>query len=138
MPPIVRVDFSDGILIECDGLPSVHITLASTSISSESVGGKTYLVAEFPKTGTLANREATLNKLIQEYYENKVLLSSLPADDQTRQVPPILSPDERIEKISGKDYLITTLMWIQVHLYSLSPLKYTTRCSDLPITGEWW
>lgn len=124
MPPIREISFADGVKIVGDGIPSVDIA-----------------IAQFPQTGTLANREAALNKLIQEQYEVKTLLSDLLADNPDERVfqdPPVLLPCERIEKIVGKNYLITTTMFIQVHIYSLSPLKYTIRCSDEPITEEWW
>ena len=121
MPAIKEISFADGIRIVGDGIPSIEVKLA-----------------QFPKTGTLVSRETTLNKLIQEKYEETVLLSSLEPDDRLLQALPILLPCERIEKITGKDYLITTRMFVQVHIYSLSPLKYTIRCSDNPITGEWW
>lgn len=119
MPPIKEISLAGGIRIVGDGIPSIEVKLA-----------------QFPVTGTLASREAAVNKLIQGYYEDKTLLSSLLADDPARLG--ILADNQRIEKISGKEYLIATLMWVQVHLYSLSPLKYTIRCSDFPITEEWW
>ena len=121
MPPIKEISFANGIKIVGDGIPSVDIAFA-----------------QFPSTGTLGNREANLNKLIQGKYEEKVLLSSLEADDRVRQLSPMLLPCERIEKIGGKGYLITTVMYVKIHLYSLSPLKYNICCSDEPITGEWW
>lgn len=121
MPPIKEISFADGIRIVGDGIPSIEVKLA-----------------QFPSTGAMASRETTLNKTIQANYEDRKLLSDFPLDDPVRQSPPILTSNERIEKIAGKDYLITTLMYVQVHLYSLSPLKYTIRCSDSPITGEWW
>lgn len=119
MPPIKEISFQDGVKIMGDGIPSVDIT-----------------VAQFPSTGNLASRQANLNKLIQDYYEDKKLLSDFPLDDPVRQNPPILLPRERIEKIAGKDYLITTLMFVKVIIYSLNPLKYNIRCSDDPISDS--
>ena len=116
MPAIREISFQNGIKIVGDGIPSVDIA-----------------IAQFPSTGTLANRQTTINKLIQEQYEDRQLLSNFPSDDPVRQNPPVLIPRERIEKIGSKDYLITTLMFVKVIIYSLSPLKYNIRCSDLPI-----
>ena len=126
MPAIKEISFADGIRIEGDGIPSVWIK-----------------EIDFPKippgeAEKEREMEGILTRDLQANYEEKVLLSSLEADDRLLQALPILLPCERIEKISGKDYLITTRMFVQVHLYSLSPLKYTIRCSDDPITGEWW
>ena len=120
MPAIKEISFTNGIKIVGDGIPSVDIT-----------------IAQFPNTGTLANRQTAINKLIQDYYEDRKLLSDFPSDDPVRQNPPVLClPYERIEKIGGKDYLITTLMFVKVIFYSLSPLKYNIRCSDLPILAS--
>ena len=127
MPPIKSIDFSDGIrIVGSDFLPTVWIK-----------------EKDFPKippgeAEKEREMEGILSRDIQANYEVKTLLSGFLADDPVRQSPPILLPVERIEKISGKDYLITTLMFVQVHVYSLSPLKYTIVCSDLPIGGEWW
>ena len=118
MPAIKEISFLNGIKIVGDGIPSVDIT-----------------IAQFPQTGSLSNREVTLNKLLQSYYEDKKLLSDLSFDSVRLGQ---LLPYERIEKIGGKDYLVTTLMYTQVHIYSLNPLKYIICCSDNPITGEWW
>ena len=49
-----------------------------------------------------------------------------------------LLPNERIETIQGKDTYIIREMFAAVHVFSLNPIKYTTRFSDLPIGGEWW
>jgi len=114
MPPIKEVSFANGIKIVGNNIPSVDITFA-----------------QFPSTGTLANRQAALNKLIQDFYEDKKLLSDFPLDDPVRLGQ--LLPCERIKKIGEKDYLITTLMYVKVIIYSLSPLKYNIRCSDNPI-----
>ena len=116
MPAIREISFVNGIRIEGDGIPSVNIA-----------------VSQFPSIGALANRQAALNRLLQEYYEVEELLSSYPPDDPVRAA--ILNSNQRIQKISGQDYVITTLMYIKVIIYSLSPLKYNIRCSDLPIPG---
>lgn len=122
MPPIKEISSADGIKIDCEGLASYWLKLV-----------------DFPKTQSWITPEAyggILTDLIQPQYEQKFLVSSLSSDyhDGLTQ----LLPNERIEKIQGKDYLVITTMFVQVHIYSLSPLKYTIRCSDEPITGEWW
>ena len=124
MPLIKSVDFSDGIRIIGSGIPYAWIKKA-----------------DFPKIAPgeaekEREMEGILSRDIQANYEVKTLLSDIPNDDPVRLGQ--LLPCERIEKIAGKNYLITTIMYVQVHVFSTSPLKYTVRCSDYPITGEWW
>ena len=124
MPSIKQIDFSDGIRIVGSGIPDVWIK-----------------EKDFPKISPgeaekEREMEGILSRDIQANYEVKTLLSDIPNDDPVRLGQ--LLPCERIEKIAGKNYLITTIMYVQVHVFSTSPLKYTVRCSDEPITGEWW
>ena len=124
MPSIKQIDFSDGIRIVGSGIPDVWIK-----------------EKDFPKISPgeaekEREMEGILSRDIQANYEVKTLLSDIPNDDPVRLGQ--LLPCERIEKITGKDYLITTIMYVAVHVFSTSPLKYTVRCSDEPITGEWW
>jgi len=126
MPPIKSVDLSDGIRIEGSGIPDVWI-----------------MKADFPKISPgeaekEREMEGILFRDLQANYEIKTLLSDFPSDDPVKQDPPQLLPNERIEKVTGKDYLITTVMYVAAHVFSTSPLKYTVRCSDEPIGGEWW
>ena len=129
MPPIRQIDLSDGIRIVGSGVPSVWI--------KES---------EFPKISPgeaekEREMEGRLTSDLQANYEVKTLLSDIPDindEDPLMQDPPILTQNERIEKIKGKDTLITTLMYVAVHIFATSPLKYTIRCSNSPIGGEWW
>lgn len=127
MPPIRGIDFSDGIRIIGSGVPSVWIKKA-----------------DFPKVSPgeaekEREMEGILSRDLQANYEVKTLLSDIPdiTDDDPLMLGQLL-PNERIEKIRGKDTLITTLMWVAVHIFSTNPLKYTIRCSDSPIGGEWW
>jgi len=126
MPPIKSVDFSDGIRIEGSGIPDVWVK-----------------EKDFPKippgeAEKEREMEGILSRDLQANYEVKTLLSEFPSDDSVRQDPPQLVPNERIERIKGRDYLITTIMYVQAHVFSTNPLKYTVRCSDSPIGGEWW
>ena len=129
MPPIKEISFDKGIKIVGDGIPSVDIA-----------------IADFPKVppGEAEKEremEGILTRDLQANYEVKILLSDIAIenpDDRVLQDPPILLPCERIEKIAGKNYLITIRMFVEVHIYSVNPLKYNICCSDNPITGEWW
>lgn len=129
MPPIRQVDLSDGIRIVGSGVPSVWIK-----------------EKDFPKipSGEAEKEremEGILIRDIQANYEKKTLLSEYPDDDPVKQDPPKLLINERIEKIKGKDYLVSILMYIAVHIYSTNPLKYTVKCQNSragAIGGEWW
>ena len=124
MPLIKSVDLSDGIKIVGSGIPDVWVK-----------------EKDFPKISPgeaekEREMEGILTKDLRANYEVKTLLSEFPNDDPVKLGQ--LLPNERIEKIAGKDYLITTIMYVAVHVYSTSPLKYTIQCSDFPIGGEWW
>ena len=124
MPPIKSVDLSDGIRIEGSGIPDVWIKKADFPKISPGEAEKE------------REMEGILTRDVQSNYEVKTPLSDFPSDDPVKLGQ--LLPTERIEKITGKDYLITTVMYVACHVFSTSPLKYTIRCSDLPIGGEWW
>jgi len=126
MPPIKSVDFSDGIRIVGSGIPPVWIKKADFPKISPGEAEKE------------REMEGILTRDVQSNYEVKTPLSDFPSDDPVKQDPPQLLPNERIEKVTGKDYLITTVMYVAVHVFSTSPLKYTVRCSDESIGGEWW
>lgn len=127
MPSIKGIDLSDGIRIVGSGIPSVWIK-----------------EADFPKispgeTEKEREMEGILSRDLQANYEDKILLSDIPdITDDDPLMQGILHPNERIEKIRGKDTLITTLMYVAVHIFSTSPLKYTIQCSNSPVGGEWW
>ena len=124
MPPIKSIDFSDGIRIVGSGIPDVWIKKADFPKISPGEAEKE------------REMEGILTRDVQSNYEVKTPLSDFPNDDPVKLGQ--LLPNERIEKVTGKDYLITTVMYVAVHVFSTSPLKYTVRCSDLPIGGEWW
>lgn len=129
MPPVRQVDLSDGIKIVGSGVPSVWIK-----------------EADFPKippgeAEKEREMEGILSRDLQANYEIQTLLSDIPDDDPVKQDPPELFINERIEKIKGKWYLITTLMYVAIHVFSTSPLKYTIKCQNRElgaIGGEWW
>ncbi len=129
MPPIKEISFADGIRIVGDGIPSVWVKQADFPKISPGEAEKE------------REMEGQLTKTIQANYEEKKLLSDLALenpDDRVLQPSPVLLPCERIEKISGKDYLVTIRMFVQVYVYSYSSLRYNICCSDNPITGVWW
>lgn len=129
MPPIKSIDFSDGIRITSNNFPEVWIK-----------------EKDFPKippgeAEKEREMEGILSRDLQANYEVKTLLSEYPPDDPVMQDPPRLLINERIEKIKGKDYVVAITMYIAVHVYSTSPLKYTVKCQNSragSIGGEWW
>jgi hypothetical protein len=124
MPAIRGIDLSEGIRILGSG------SRLDTFIP----------LAEFP-TGTEAKIEQLLVALIQPNYEKTVFLSDYPPEDPANQNPPQLLINQRIEKRRGKNYLISTEMYVAIHVYSASPLRYTIKCQNghsRQIEGEWW
>lgn len=120
MPDIRSISFADGIRIE-----------DSTGIFQVSAAN----IVALP--GNLKLIENRLNTLLQEHYESRYLLVDFEPDHRVRQDPPVLRDWERIEG----DELVVTRMYIQAHIFSLSPLKHTLRCQNKelgPITGDWW
>ena len=136
-PPIVSVTYNfdaildtDGVLsIDNVGLPDVHCTKAKVK---EKVKAKV-------KGGVTEYDAKALKDDIQANYEIWTLLSAFSVDDPVRNG--ILLDNERIEQKAGKDYLVITLAYFDIHIYSLEPLRFVTRISGLdagPIEGEWW
>lgn len=124
MPPIKGIDLSDGIRIVGSGVPNSRISLAEIEALHE------------PNASKL---EQTLTALLQANYEEKTLLSDYPPEDPVSQGQLLIN--ERIERISGKDYVVAITMYVAVHVFSTNPLKYTLKTQDSrlgPIGGEWW
>lgn len=129
MPPIKEVDLSDGIRIVGSGVPSVWV---------KEVDFPNISPGEAEKEREM---EGVLSEDLQINYEIQTLLSDYPFDDPSRQEPPELLINERIEKIRGKDYLVAVTMYVAVHIFTYSPLKYTVMCQNSrigPIGGDWW
>lgn len=124
MPPVREIDLSDGIKIVTSGdLSNVNRTGAQIAVAP----------------GNLAQKEAALNEWLQQQYEVRIALKDLPPDDRALEDPPKLLSYERIEKIGGTEYWIRTLMYVEAHVFSLSPLKLTLQCNNSPITEDnWW
>ena len=123
MPAIRGVDLSEGIRI-----------LGSGNRSDTFIP-----LTEFP-AGSEAKIELLLVSLIQPNYEKTVLLSDYPPEDPAKQNPPQLLINQRIEKRQGKNYLISTEMYVAIHVFFTSPLKYTIKCQNGhsgQIEGEW-
>jgi len=129
VPSVKSIDFSDGIRIVSNNLPEVWIK------------GKDFPKISPSEAEKEREMEGILSRDIQANYEVKTLLSEYPDDDPVKQDPPQLLINERIEKIKGKDYLVAITIYVAVHVYSTSPLKYTIRCQNSragAIGGEWW
>ena len=122
MPDVVSIDFNDG----------VRIVTSRKTVSLP--------VANFP-SGNLGQKEARVNRFLQEQFEDRISLADFDPADPVRQTPPVLLVNERIEQVGGTDNLVTTWQWVSFHIFSLSPLRYTIRVQNPelgPITGEWW
>lgn len=126
MPPVREIDLSDGIRIVTSG-------------SLANVNRPAAEIVAVP--GNLVQKEVAANQWLQQQYENRIALADLPPDDRVLEDPPDLRPYERIEKIGGIEYWIGIIMYVAVHIYSLSPLRLNiaTQNKELgPIIGGWW
>ena len=136
-PPVISVAYNFNAILDTDDvltidnveLPNVHCTKAKVKekVKAKVKGG----VTEYDATA--------LRNDIQSHYEIWVLLSEFTADDPVRNG--VLLDNERIEKVTSKDYLVITLAYFDIHIYSLEPLRFVTRINGLdagPIIGEWW
>ena len=85
--------------------------------------------------GNLKKKKGVVNQWAQEAFESRHLLSEYDLDHRVRQDPPVLYDWERIDG----DELVVTLMYVEIHVYSLGPpVSLNICCSKVPITGEWW
>ena len=107
---------------------------------------KTMLLSDvkIPPNVTIEQADAMATEYLQKMYEQSWTLDDPSWEGDLGRiglVPPVLLPNERIEKVKGKDTYIVIEMFVAVHFFSLNPIKYTIRCqnSELgPIGGEWW
>ena len=137
-PPVVSVTYNfdailgtDNILsIDNVGLPDVHVAKAKAKAKAKGKG-------QIETADEIALRIKTED--VQPAYEIWALLSSFSVDDPVRNGT--LLDNERIVKVTGQDYLVITLAYFDIHIYSLEPLRFVTRIDGLdagPIIGEWW
>ena len=136
-PPVVSITYNFDAVLDTDDVLIIDNTELSDVYCTKAK------VKEKAKTkvkgGTTEYDATALKNDIQANYEIWTLLSDFPPDDPVRNE--ILLKNERVEKKVGKDYLVTTLAYFDIHIYSLEPLRFTTRINGLdagPITGEWW
>jgi hypothetical protein len=115
------ISFADGVKIS--GCPWKH--------GADIVFTGSNIVAA---PGNLKQKETRLNQLLQGQCEVTYAKADYEPDHRFRQDPPGLNSNER----EDGDNIIITLMYVQAHIFTLSPLKLTVCCSREPITGEWW
>ena len=119
MPPIRRISYQDGLHVETTG------TLANIDWSEVEVLAMGMDVAML---------EANMQYNLQVQYQRRDKKNTWPPDHRLRDNPPVLKPNE---KEDGQD-IITTLMFVDVHVFSRSPLNFTVKFSNSPISGDWW
>ena len=138
-PPVVSIAYNDPPDLDDDALTILY----SGGIPHSHVPKRDFVV-QGPgerEAEREAEAEGRCKKKVNQSLEVWTLLSEFPADDPVRQGPPVLLDNERIEKVKGKNYLVTTLAYFDVHIFSFEPLRFITRINGLeagPITGEWW
>lgn len=128
--PIVSISYVDGIHVDCrEPYTDIHFTQAQ--------------IKKWVKNRSIPEAEEIIGAEVREYLEIWTLLSILPEDDRARQNLPVLLDNERIEKKTGKDYLVISIAYFDIHCYNLNfgEGDFTTRFNGLdagPIEGEWW
>lgn len=138
-PPVVSIVFDDPVDEEADAL-TIYWNGLPTSHVKKSVMGKKNPGQGEAEAEAEAETEAE-GQVREQSLEIWTLLSLFPDDDPVMQDPPVLLDNERIEKYRGKEYLVTTLGYIDIHIFSLEPLKFTVKINGLdagPVIGEWW
>lgn len=126
-PPVTAINYNfeavgNGIIlhISCKGLPDIALKYS-----------------DIPKIN-LAIAEWAARRYVQRSFEVWIPVRDFPVDDPVRnKLNPILLDNERIEN----DYLVITLAYFDIHIYSLNPLRFTTRINGLDAghpTGNWW
>ena len=93
------------------------------------------LIADLPIKPNTTAEQASLfaTEYLQKSFESSWLLTDPSwedADDRIHLSVPVLLPNERIEKVTGKDTYIIVDTFAAVHVYSLFPIVYTTRFSN--------
>lgn len=127
MPPVRSINLDDGIgILLSNGIQFIESKL---NIQGRLAG----------VSGNLKKKEQKFNEWLQlqPAFANVIPLVDLEPDDRVLQDPPILLPYEYID---GDNY-VGIKMYIAVHIYEASPLRFTIRIQNKqagPITGEWW
>ena len=130
-------------------MPSIRgIDIQSDRVIITMTNGmeKTMLLSDvkIPPNTTIEQADALATQYLQNMYEQSWALDDPSWEGDLGRiglVPPVLLPNERIEKIKGKDSYIVTEMFVAVHFFSLNPIKFTVRCQNPElgaIGGEWW
>lgn len=128
MPPIRGIDIQlDRVIITMTNGTEKVLMLADVKLRSNL---------------TIEEADTMATQYLQKMYEQSWALDDPSWEgDLGRIGEGILLPNERIEKVKGKDTYIVTEMFVAVHFFSLDPIKYTIRCQNPElgsIGGEWW
>jgi len=128
MPPLRGIDLTEGIKILHNHRDDVFLP------ESACIAGVGETLEEF---------NAKITRLVQTQYEYSWSLKDPSWEGDLGRIglkPPVLLPNERIEKIKGTEYYIVTEMFVAIHFDSYQPLSWPPKimCSNEPIEGEWW
>jgi len=136
-PPVVSVIFNNPGDPEADALTIYWTELPTSHVKKSVMCGRKAGQGE-AEAEREAEKEAE-GQVRKQSLEVWTLLSDFLADDPVRNG--VLQDNERIEKVKGKTYLVITLSYIDIHIFSQDPLRFTVKVNGLeagPITGEWW
>lgn len=128
MPPIRGIDIqSDRVII------TMSNGMAKTMLLSD---------VKIPPHTTIEQADSLATQYLQVMYEQSWTLDDPSWEgDLGRIGQGVLLPNERIEKIKGKNTYVVTEIFVAVHFYSLNPIRYTIKCQNPElgaIGGEWW
>lgn len=126
MPPRA-INLDDGLYIKMSNGQVFHDTAAQMQTRLDS----------FP--GNLKKKEASYNNWLQSQEPFQKVYPVAEYDfDHPINIDPNNLPSWRI--MAGA-YVGEIIMWITVHIFETSPLRFTVKCQNKqsgPITGEWW
>ena len=126
MPPVREINDDDGL----------YIRMSDGSVFHDSASSMLARLNATP--GNLKKKEDAYNQWLQsqEPFQRTYPAGEYEPDHQVHTDPDNLPP----WRIMAGAFVGEIRMWVAVHFYSLSPLKFIPRCQDrnYPIEGEWW
>lgn len=124
MPPVRAINLDDGIDILMTG--GTQFIESKLNIQGRLAG----------VSGNLKKKEAKFNEWLQLRPEFASIypLSSYDLDHPVHTDPDNLPAWRYIDG----DNVVEIKMFIAVHIFEASPLRFTIMTSDFPIGGDWW
>ncbi len=127
MPPVREINTDGGLYIKM----SNGLIFRDTAVQMQA------RLAAIP--GNLKKKEASYNNWLQsqEPFQKVYPVAEYDPNHLVNTDPGSLPP----WRIMAGAYVGEIIMWIAVHFFDASPLRFTVKCQNKeigPITGEWW